>query len=148
MTFMMTSSIDDKSDICQFFLSRLIPYCQHSICKKFHVKWTKIFWDTACFFPAGLLSPPAPALRNQKGLAHVKLTFIETSKIVLIIGTLRICACAKNYWKCVNNKCLRVLMLLCFCIYFRVSLKQNIILETSMMGCDFNVVASYCVQLY
>ena len=50
------------------------------------------------FFPRGPTKPPpAPALRNQKGLAHVKLTFIETSKIVLIIGTLRICACAKNY---------------------------------------------------
>ena len=35
------------------FLSRLIPYCQYST--KFHVKWTKIFWDT-CFFTY----PPAP----------------------------------------------------------------------------------------
>ena len=42
------------------FLSRLITYCQYSICLKFPVKWTKIFWDTACFFTAGLLAhPPA-----------------------------------------------------------------------------------------
>ena len=33
------------------FLSRLIPYCHYST--KFHVKWTKIFWDT-CVSP-----PPA-----------------------------------------------------------------------------------------
>ena len=38
MAFMMTSSNDDKS-----FLSRLISYCQCSICTKFHVKWTNIF---------------------------------------------------------------------------------------------------------
>ena len=49
MTFMMMSSNDDKSDICQFsfFLARLIPYCQYIICTKFYVKWTKIFCDTA-----------------------------------------------------------------------------------------------------
>ena len=35
------------------FLSRLIPYCQYST--KFHVKWTKIFWDTCVF------TPPPPA---------------------------------------------------------------------------------------
>ena len=58
MTLMMTLSNDDKSDIYQFFLSRFIPYCQYRICTKFHVKWTKIFWDTASFFTAGLLGPP------------------------------------------------------------------------------------------
>ena len=43
------------------FLSRLIPYCQYSICTKLHVKWTNIFWDEACFFTAGLLTPtPRP----------------------------------------------------------------------------------------
>ena len=55
MNFMMTSSRDYKSDICQFFLPRLTPYCQYSIWTKFHVKWTQIFWDTSCFFIVGLL---------------------------------------------------------------------------------------------
>ena len=40
------------------FLSRVILYCQYSICTKFHVKCTQIFWDTAYFFMAGLLAPP------------------------------------------------------------------------------------------
>ena len=51
------------------FFSRLIPYCQYSICTKFHVKWTKIFWDTAWFFTVGLLAPAPPftlALRFSK----------------------------------------------------------------------------------
>ena len=48
------------------FLSRLIPYCQYSICTKFHVKWTENFWNTACFFPAGLLLPPPPTPHKKK----------------------------------------------------------------------------------
>ena len=35
------------------FLSKLIPYCQYSICTNFCVKWTNIFWDTACFSTVG-----------------------------------------------------------------------------------------------
>ena len=38
------------------------------------------------------------------------LSFIQRSKILLITETIRMCACANNYWKCVNNKCLRVFM--------------------------------------
>ena len=66
MTFMMTSSNDDKSDICQFFDQDLF-HIINTVCTKFHVKWTKLFWDTACFFtgPPGLLGPPL-ALRFSK----------------------------------------------------------------------------------
>ena len=60
MKFMMTSSNDDKSDICHFFLPRLILYCQYSTWTKFHVKWTNFFWDTSCFSTAGLLAAPPP----------------------------------------------------------------------------------------
>ena len=42
------------------FIWRLVPYCQYSICTKFQVKWTNIFWDGACFFTAGLLATPSP----------------------------------------------------------------------------------------
>ena len=67
MTFMMTPSNDNKSDICQFFLSILIPYCQYSICTKFNVKLTKTFWDIACFFTKGLVAlPPLPPLRFSR----------------------------------------------------------------------------------
>ena len=39
------------------------------------------------------------------------LNFIQTSKLDLITWTIRICVCANIYWKCVNNKCLRVFTL-------------------------------------
>ena len=59
MTFMMTPSNDDKSDICQFFYQDLFhivnKYMYKILCK---MEMTKIFWDTACFFTAGLLAPP------------------------------------------------------------------------------------------
>ena len=146
MTFIMTSSIDNKGDIVNFFM-KTCSVLSIQYMYKIHVKSTKVRWDTACFFHHGPTKLPQ-SWDFQKSPAQVGLRFIETSTIVLIIGTMRICTCANNYWKCVNNKCLRVLILLCFCIYFTVSLKENIILETLMMGCDFTVVASYWVQLY
>ena len=51
--------------------------------------------------------------------------FVSES-LFLITGTLRMCVCVNNYWKFVNNLCLRV-----YAIMFQ---------ETFMMGCDFNVV--------
>ena len=56
------------------------------------------------------------------------LTFIQISKSVLIIGTMHIYACDNNYGKCVNSKCLRVIMLLyaSACI-LEFSKKRNII---------------------
>ena len=42
MTFMMTSSNDDKSDICQFFDQDLF-HIVNTVCTKFHAKWTKLF---------------------------------------------------------------------------------------------------------
>ena len=46
------------------FLFRPIPYCQHCICATFHVKWTNIFRDAACFFTkvVNSLNPHLPAL--------------------------------------------------------------------------------------
>ena len=83
MTLMMTSSNDDKSDI--YF----IPYCQYSMCTKFRVKWTKIFWDTACFFNAGLLVSPQPG-DFQKSPAQIWLTqltpvFFALYRIIIYI---------------------------------------------------------------
>ena len=58
---MMTSSNDNKSDICQFFFSRLIPYCQYNICTKFHVNWTKFSEIYTTFFLyRGPTNPPPP----------------------------------------------------------------------------------------
>ena len=49
MTFMMTSLNDNKSDICHFFIKTyFILQIQYM---------HKIFWDTACFFTAGLPAP-------------------------------------------------------------------------------------------
>ena len=62
------------------FLSRLIPYCQNSICTKFHVKWTKIFWDTACFFTASLLAPSPPVLRFSKKLGPGRINKVADLK--------------------------------------------------------------------
>ena len=44
--------------------------------------------------------------------------FIETTKFILVTGTG--CMCTNNYWKYVNNKCLRELMLLYFGMYCRI----------------------------
>ena len=85
-------------------------------------------------------------IQISKNRFNYPLRFIQKSKIVLITQTIRMCACGNNYLKCVNTKCC-VLMLLCFCIYFRGLWEENIIQETSMMGCNFNVFANYWVQL-
>ena len=58
------------------FLSRLISYCQYTICTKFHVKWTKTFSDTACFFTAGLLifsKKPSPGRVKKHCFKQAKL---------------------------------------------------------------------------
>ena len=73
------------------FLSRLIPYCQYSICTKFHVKWTNIFWDTECFFtvaPPAL--PPVPAfsqvaLRFSKSPVQVELKVHALPRYILTL---------------------------------------------------------------
>ena len=62
------------------------------------------------------------------------LNFIQTSKSVLIIGTMHMSTCANNYWKCVNSNVLHVIMLL--------------YTSASTMRCLFNVVADCRVQLY
>ena len=46
------------------------------------------------------------------------------------------CVCAYNYWKCVDNKCLLMHMLLSFGIYFRVFLKV-ILMLLLITGCNF-----------
>ena len=58
------------------------------------------------------------------------LSFIQTSKNVLIIETMHMCACANDCWKCVNSKCLRVIMLLYASAYIlESSKKKNVIKE-------------------
>ena len=42
MTFMMTSSNDDKSGTCQFSYQDLFQKLSIQYCTKFHVKWPKI----------------------------------------------------------------------------------------------------------
>ena len=58
-TLTLWNPFKEQYILLSIFLLRLIPYCQYSICTKFYVKWTKIFWDTACFF-TGLTSPLTP----------------------------------------------------------------------------------------
>ena len=49
---------------------------------------------------------------------------------MLIIGNMHMCTCANNYWKCVNSKCLHVIMLLNALAYIlEFSRKRNIIKE-------------------
>ena len=75
------------------------------------------------------------------------LSFFQTSKSVLIIEAMQICTFVYNYWKCVNSKSLRVIMLLYASAYIlEFSRKRNII-KTSMMRCVFNVVANCRVQV-
>ena len=62
------------------------------------------------------------------------LNFIQTSTFVLITWTMPMCAWPDNFWKCIKNKCLRVLMLLCFCIYFRVLQNESLIQENMYYG--------------
>ena len=81
-------------------LSILIPYCQYSICTKFHVKWTNIFWDTACFFIVGFFLPPPSLPRSldfqnklspnkqkirEADLDELKPLFIKTKCLICVI---------------------------------------------------------------
>ena len=43
---------------------------------------------------------------------HTCLSFIQPSENVLIIGTMRMCACVNNYRKSSNSKCFCVIMTL------------------------------------
>ena len=101
---------DDIIIYCQkwymsIHLSRLILYCQYSTCTKCHVKWTNIFWDTACFFHCDPTSRHPPALRFSKvpsgervkdfdypELYVVKILKIHQLNIIKIIN--------KDYEKC------------------------------------------------
>ena len=65
MTSMTTSLNDDKNYICHFFIKTYFIF-QYSIYTKFHVKWTKIFWDTGCFFTTSLIAPTPLVLRFSK----------------------------------------------------------------------------------
>ena len=75
MTFMITSSNDHKSDICQFFLSRYIPYCQYKY--KISCKMDKNVLRYM-FFNRGLnnatpLPPPPPPARSFSGRYFEKI---------------------------------------------------------------------------
>ena len=66
------------------------------------------------------------------------LSFIQTCKSVLFIGTMYMYACANNYWKCVSSKCLRVIMLLNTLAYIlEFSRKRNIMKENIYEGVRF-----------
>ena len=93
----MTSSNDDKSDICQFFYQDLFHVVNTVYVQNIFVKWTKMFWDAALFFTAGLLAPPpspqswyfqkSPAqvgLKNVKN-AHGRVLQVE-AKVTLFQG--------------------------------------------------------------
>ena len=68
------------------------------------------------------------------------LSFIQTSKRVLIIATTQMCACANNYWKCVHSICLCAIMLSNALVYILEFSEREIWLKkTSMMGCTSNV---------
>ena len=72
MTFMMSSSNDDKSIIFQFCYQDLF----HIVNTKFHVKWTKDFLIYSIFFHlmSTSVAPPAtPVLRFSKTSSHVGL---------------------------------------------------------------------------
>ena len=77
------------------------------------------------------------------------LIFIQTSKGVLIIGTMHMCVCANNYWKCVNSKCLRIIKPLYASAYIlKFSRKRNKIKWNIYDGVRFTVLANCWMQLY
>ena len=92
------------------FLSRLVPYCQYSICTKFHVKRTKIFWDTAYVFTAGLIGPPpSPEIFKKaqlglKLLAARKTNDFESIKVCTVKGPWIVLHCEKRITIQFKNK--------------------------------------------
>ena len=65
-------------------------------------------------------------------------SFIQTSINVLIMGNMHMCACANNYCKCVNSKCLRVIMLLFASVYIlQSSRRRNLIKKNIYDGVRF-----------
>ena len=61
--------------------------------------------------------------------AYILLSFIQTSKSMLITGTIHTCNCTNNYWKCGKSKYLAYI-LECFG-------KRNIIKENIYNGVHF-----------
>ena len=59
-----------------------VNFLSRFFCTKFHVKWTKIFWDTAYFFTASLLAPPPSTLRFSKKPSPGRVTAINLHVIL------------------------------------------------------------------